>query len=108
MKGEKRKVIFGLMMNILKKIFNNKREEKPASVVRITQENINKWPTYLQLYNDGKLRFDKNGRLRYLHGAPVGDLILINTDSSGNPVYKESAEHWFDAGSKNAEMFNWD
>ncbi len=70
--------------------------------VRITTDNISQWPSFEQLLKDGKVRFDTNNRLRYLHGAPVGDLILIE---NGN--YKESAEEWFDPDSQKAKEFVW-
>lgn len=43
--------------------------------IRITKDNIKNWPKFEALLNDGKIKFDSIGRLRYLHGAPVGDLI---------------------------------
>ena len=59
-----------------------------------------------KLILDGKAKFDIQGRLRYLHGAPVGDLILTKK-KDGTPIYKESPEEWFDPESPKAEEFVW-
>ncbi|HLO91112.1 MAG TPA: hypothetical protein VK172_08110 [Lentimicrobium sp.] len=75
--------------------------------IRITKENIKDWPKFDDLLNDGKLKFDSKGRLRYLHGAPVGDLIQTRIDKNGNPIYKEIAEEWFDPDSPKANDFIW-
>lgn len=75
--------------------------------IRITKENIKDWPKFDDLLNDGKLKFDSKGRLRYLHGAPVGDLIQTWIDKNGNPIYKEIAEEWFDPDSPKANDFIW-
>ncbi|MEL0457032.1 hypothetical protein WJN01_12400 [Flavobacteriaceae bacterium SZ-1-7] len=56
---------------------------------------------------EGKIRFDNVGRLRYLHGAPVGDLILTRINKDGQPKYKESAKEWFDPESEKANNFKW-
>jgi hypothetical protein len=34
--------------------------------IRITKENIGNWPKFEALLNEGKLKFDSKGRLRYL------------------------------------------
>lgn len=80
---------------------------KPPSRIRIDKENLANWPSFQRLLKDGKVKFDSNGRLRYLHGAPVGDMLLARVDEDGSPVYRESAEEWFDADSDNARSFRW-
>jgi hypothetical protein len=75
--------------------------------IRITKDNIKKWPKFADLLTDGKIKFDSVGRLRYLHGAPVGDLIQTRTDKNGQPIYQEIAEEWFDAESQKAKEFIW-
>ncbi len=50
---------------------------------------------------------ESKGRLRYIHGAPVEDLIQIRIDKSGNPIYKEIAEEWFNPDSPKANNFIW-
>ena len=90
---------YNKIMNFLKKIFKSNKS------IRLTKDNINKFPSFENLLNSGKIKFDNNGRLRYLHGAPVGDLILIkNGDTS---TYKEIAEEYFDPESKKASEFIW-
>jgi hypothetical protein len=54
-----------------------------------------------------KIRFDGEGRLRYLHGASVGDLILTNLSTDGTRKYKESTKEWFDPESDKAKNFVW-
>src|SRR4051812_35743696 len=80
--------------------------EPPKSIV-LTRENLQRWPAYEQLYENGKIVFDQRGRLRYSHGAPVGRLILVRIASDGSPVYNESAEEWFDPESERAREFVW-
>ena len=80
---------------------------EPIRRLRLTSENINKWPFFYKLLVDGKIRFDSNGRLRYLHGAPVGDLILSRVGKNGTLAYKESTEEWFDPESQKAKEFIW-
>lgn len=75
--------------------------------IRITKDNIKNWPKFETLLNDGKIKFDSIGRLRYLHGAPVGDLIQTKTDKKGNPIFQEIAEEWFDPESQKAKDFIW-
>jgi hypothetical protein len=74
--------------------------------IRITKDNIDNWPKFQALFNDGKIKFDSTGRLRYLHGAPVGDLIQTRTDKKG-PIFQEIAEEWFDPESQRAKEFIW-
>ena len=73
---------------------------------RVTKEPII-WFFTPKVFDDKKIRFDSSGRLRYLHGAPVGDLILTRFDKEGNPIYKELAEEWFDVDSQKASEFKW-
>ncbi len=75
--------------------------------IRITKENIKNWPKFEALLNSNKIKFDSTGRLRYLHGAPVGDLIQTKTDKKGQPVFQEIAEEWFDLESQKANEFIW-
>ena len=74
---------------------------------RITKENIKRFPKFEALLNDGKIKFDSIGRLRYLHGAPVGDLIQTRTDKNGHPIFQEITEEWFDPESQKAKEFVW-
>lgn len=69
--------------------------------------NIENWPSYSKMLKKGRIKFDKNGRLRYNHGAPVGDLILLRTNKEGIPKYKESSKEWFDPESDKAKDFIW-
>ena len=75
--------------------------------VRITKNNISKWQKFEKLLSENKVKFDNNERLRYLHGAPVGDMFFVRKDKNGSPVYKESAEEWFDPESQKARDFVW-
>ena len=87
--------------------FSNLFKSKQPKSIRLTSKNIDEWPTFLKLLNEGKIKFDKVGRLRYLHGAPVGDLMLTGINKDGTPKYKESADDWFDPESKKAKEFIW-
>lgn len=75
--------------------------------IRITKDNIEAWPKFKELYDVGKIKFDSKGRLRYLHGAPVGDLILSRVNKDGAHIYKESASEWFDPEGQKAKDFIW-
>ncbi len=75
--------------------------------IRITVDNISEWPKYQKLLNESKLRFDKSNRLRYLHGAPVGDLLFVEYDKNDNPIYRETADEWFDPDSQKSKQFVW-
>jgi len=75
--------------------------------IRITKDNIKNWPKLEDLVNDGKIKFDSTGRLRYLHGAPVGDLIQTGINKKGQSVFQETTEEWFDPVSENAKEFIW-
>ncbi|GJQ41321.1 MAG: hypothetical protein DAHOPDDO_02611 [Ignavibacteriaceae bacterium] len=75
--------------------------------IRITKDNIKNFPKFEALLNDEKIKFDSSGRLRYLHGAPVGDLIQTRTDKNGQPIFQEIAEEWFDPESQKAKEFVW-
>ena len=72
-------------MRIFKRIFDmrSNSDQEPHERIRLTEKNIDQWPTYDKLLRDGKTKFDGQGRLRYLHGAPVGDLVLTGTDKEG-------------------------
>ena len=75
--------------------------------IRITKDNIKNWPKFDALLYEGKIKFDSTGRLRYLHGAPVGDLIRTRTDKKGEPIFQEIADDWFDPESPKAKEFIW-
>jgi hypothetical protein len=75
--------------------------------ITVTLANIAQWPKFEKLYDEGKIVADKKGRLRYLHGAPVGRLILTRTLKDGTARYQESAEEWFDPDSQRAREFIW-
>ncbi len=78
----------------------------PKKII-LTKDNIETYPRFYELLQQGKLKFDSKGRLRYLHGAPVGELIFIHIGKDGLPKYRESAEEWFDPNSKKAKEFDW-
>ena len=80
---------------------------RPKARLRLTHDNLREWPAFQRLFDKGKVRFDSAGRLRYLHGAPVGDLILVRVNKQGHPIYRESAEEWFDPDSPAADTFEW-
>jgi len=75
--------------------------------IAITEENLADWPAFQRAFDEGRVRFDGMGRLRYLHGAPVGEMILARVRKDGTPIYKESAEQWFDPDSEAAHKFQW-
>jgi hypothetical protein len=83
------------------------KSSQPPEAIELTTENLHLWPAYQKLFADGKLEFDRKGRLRYPHGAPVGTLLLIRINKDGTPIYKESAAEWFDPESKKAREFVW-
>ncbi|ABI81914.1 hypothetical protein Pcar_3295 [Syntrophotalea carbinolica DSM 2380] len=83
------------------------RHQDPPKRITITRENLSNWSTFQKLYDEGKVLFDNMGTLRYLHGAPVGDMVLVRVNRDGKAVYKESAENWFDPDSPAAEKFVW-
>ena len=93
-------------MTFLKKIFGWKSERLP--IIRVNSNNLKTFPKIEELFNAGKVKFDSKGRLRYLHGAPVGDMIFQRTNSNNDPIYKESTEEWFDPDSQKAENFIWE
>jgi len=82
-------------------------DRTPKACVRLTRDNVGEWPAFCRLLEEGKVRFDSTGRLRYQHGAPVGDMVLVRVNAQGQPVYKESAEEWFDPDSPAAKAFDW-
>jgi hypothetical protein len=92
-------------MSFIKKFFDKK--SKYEQVIRVDANNLNTFPKIEALLNTGKVKFDSKGRLRYLHGAPVGDMILIKIDND-NPIYKEGGEEWFDPNSQKAKDFIWE
>jgi hypothetical protein len=95
-------------MNFWKDLFNKKSiKNKLEERVRITPENISNWYKINAAFQSGQTKFDSQYRLRYLHGAPVGDLILIRVAKNREPIYKESAEEWFDPESQKAINFIW-
>lgn len=75
--------------------------------IRITKDNIKNFPKFEALLSERKLKFDSTGRLRYLHGAPVGDLIQTRIDKNKQPIFQEIAEEWFDPESQKAKEFIW-
>jgi len=75
--------------------------------IRLTKDNIKNWPKFEALLNDGKVKFDSTGRLRYLHGAPVGDLVQTRIDKNGQQIFHKNTEEWFDPESKKAKEFVW-
>lgn len=77
--------------------------------IRITKENIKNWPKFEVLLNDGKVKFDSTGRLRYLHCCPVGDLIQTRITKKGIPIYQEivDTKEWFQPDSPKAKEFVW-
>ena len=79
----------------------------PPAKILVTTSNVAEWPKFKKLLDEGKIVADKTGRLRYPHGAPVGHLVLTRTAKDGTPRYQESAEDWFDPGSRRAQEFVW-
>ena len=75
--------------------------------IRITKDNISLFPKYEKLLHDNKIKFDSLGRLRYLHGAPIGDLIQIKIDQNGKRIFQEISDEWFDPESEKAKNFIW-
>ena len=75
--------------------------------IRLTKDNISLFPKYDKLLQNGKIKFDSLGRLRYLHGAPIGDLIQIKIDQNGIPIFQEISDEWFDPESEKAKNFVW-
>jgi hypothetical protein len=78
----------------------------PARIT-LTKDNVDRFPSFKRLLDEGKVIVDATGRLRYPHGAPVGELVLTKTLKDGSPRYKESAEEWFDPDSPKAKTFVW-
>jgi hypothetical protein len=93
-------------MDFIKNTFKSK-ETGPPERIRLTAKNVGQWPNFDKLLKEDKIRFDRTGRLRYKHGAPVGDLVLTRTKKDGTPIYKESATEWFDPESQKAKEFIW-
>lgn len=82
-------------------------KKKARREVVITTENLDNWPKIKSLVDAGKVKADSNGRLRYLHGAPVGKMILMTDPGDPNPRYNETADEWFDPDSPKAASFVW-
>jgi hypothetical protein len=103
-----RKSLKNIFMTFLRNIFkrNPKEHFDFSDKIRLTSTNICDWPYYSRLLTEGKIKFDGKGRLRYLHGAPIGDLIAIQK-KAGALTYKESAVEWFDPQSPKALEFKW-
>ncbi len=80
-------------------------KKSPPKVIRLTTENLDNWPNFKKLFDNREVKFDSRGRLRYKHGAPVGDLMLTRVRKDGTAVYKESATEWFDPESQRAKDF---
>jgi hypothetical protein len=76
-------------------------------VIILTATNVERFPKFKRLLDDGKIVADSTGRLRYRHGAPVGKLILSHVLENGIPKYAESATEWFDPDSPKAREFVW-
>jgi hypothetical protein len=81
--------------------------QSPQKRITLTRDTLHNWPNYQKLFDEGKVLFDKNGRLRYPHGAPVGEMILKRVRKNGKAIYAESAEEWFDPESPASEEFEW-
>ena len=81
--------------------------EPPSQEVIVTINNVDAWPKIKKLLDDGKVRADTTGRLRYMHGAPVGTMILVASNDSDSPRYRDSADEWFDPDSPKAAKFVW-
>jgi len=96
-------------LDFFKKLFNTDStgDSEPPQRIRLTADNVGLWPAFDKLLKENKIKFDSVGRLRYLHGAPVGDLVLTRTGKGGRPIYKESATEWFDPESQKAKEFVW-
>jgi len=92
-------------MTFLRKLF---KKSEPERIIRLNADNLKRFPKIESLFNSGKVKFDSKGRLRYLHGAPVGDMILYRIDKDNYPIYKESAEEYFDPESQRAKSFVWE
>ncbi|ERJ61322.1 hypothetical protein [Sphingobacterium paucimobilis] len=75
--------------------------------IRITKDNIHNFAKFEALLDNGKIKFDALGRLRYLHGAPVGDLIHTRTSKDGQPIFQETADEWFAPESQRSKEFVW-
>ena len=73
----------------------------------LSVSNVERFPKYNQLFLDGKIVADSNGRLRYPHGAPVGKMVLSPKSTKDKPMYRESAAEWFDEDSERAKQFVW-
>ncbi len=54
-------------MKLIKKFKKELSQE-----IELTQDNLEDWPTWKKLVENGKVIIDARGKLRYPHGAPVG------------------------------------
>lgn len=75
--------------------------------ITLSQDNVYRFPSFKKLVDEGKIVIDAHGTLRYPHGAPVGELVFSRVRKDGTPIYKESAEEWFDPESPMAKAFVW-
>jgi hypothetical protein len=78
-----------------------------AEEIILTLSNVDIFPSFRRLLDEGKIVADSTGRLRYPHGAPVGKMVLVRVNKDGTPKYRESAEEWFDPDSQKALEFKW-
>ena len=86
----------------LQQVLAQIRMQKQAKSIVLSKDNYVNWPHWKELVDKGKVVVDAEGRLRYSHGAPVGELI-----PSGKGSYLESSEEWFDPDSPAAKSFKW-
>ena len=93
------------MLDQLKKYFRG--EDEPPKEVILTEKNIDYFPSFKEMLDERLIIPDSKGRLRYLHGAPVGKLLLVKINKDGTPKYKEMANEWFDPESPKAKSFIW-
>ena len=80
---------------------------KVTEEIILTLSNVDIFPSFKRLLDEGKVVTDSTGRLRYPHGAPVGKMMLVRVKKDGTPKYRESTEEWFDPGSKKELEFKW-
>ncbi len=96
-----------MVFDFLRNFFKSNPTDALPDRVRLDIKNLHLFANFQQLFDDGKIRFDSKGRLRYLHGAPVGDLVLTRVNKDGQRIYKESASEWFGSDTGLAKDFIW-